>query len=768
MKQFLLLLSAIVCFAAASAQTPTIPTLPTFYNYQGVARNLAGMPLANQTITVYSIIRATSNVPSGQQVFYSEKRSVLTNQFGLFSFQIGSPGADSASGDYFGRSTVVIMSGTQVPQIHTEIVLPGTTARISLPDTKLAIVPYAQYAKGARPWRYDNTEGSFPNATVWLDAPYWNLGVGTTLATEKLHVVGRLRLEDGTQGKGKVLTSDSNGVATWITPANNGGGSNQPVPDYFTLNQNNVGVGINYLSLTDTTRGLAIGTRSGIAGGAGLSVDGPLKFTGNGAVGSVNLIRDGDILTTDGTGNARWRSLEENPFGSPWVIGASGAANIPVTVIKPKQSITAPVLINNKLLVQLSNPLTGDGSDPINYPAQILGSQNGLAIRANQATPNTTNKYIGFFNDAGIMRGRIEGQTVADLQEDKQYIVYIALQTLSTGGFLAEGIACGFQFDFFEVAVQAAQALIWGFDLGNQIQSLEENAGIAYASGNADYAEWLERANHEEKFSFGDIVSVRGGKITKDLLDGGQLMVISKAPIVLGNMPKEGRAADYEKVAFMGQVPVKVQGVVAVGDYIVAKTDNLGVGYAVHPDKITMEEYSRIVGVAWEASTGKAIAMVNTAVGVNTHAANSIIKKQEAKIALLENQFNQLSAYLQSKDPSYQYTKLETRPVSHDNSTMEPTAAVETMPNQMNAKSSTFKSFGSMSAAEQVKYADDVTKAKLKKILAEKPQYLDAMIKVMKEKIEANNLNLETNPQLKRILNDRAFLIETIKKAYNF
>jgi hypothetical protein len=41
------------------------------------------------------------------------------------------------------------------------------------------------------------------------------LGIGTTTPTEKLHVTGGFRLENGTQGAGKILTSDANGVATW-------------------------------------------------------------------------------------------------------------------------------------------------------------------------------------------------------------------------------------------------------------------------------------------------------------------------------------------------------------------------------------------------------------------------------------------------------------------------------------------------------------------------------------------------------------------------
>jgi hypothetical protein len=41
------------------------------------------------------------------------------------------------------------------------------------------------------------------------------VGIGTLAPTEKLQVSGRIRMVDGNQGAGKVLTSDANGVGTW-------------------------------------------------------------------------------------------------------------------------------------------------------------------------------------------------------------------------------------------------------------------------------------------------------------------------------------------------------------------------------------------------------------------------------------------------------------------------------------------------------------------------------------------------------------------------
>ncbi len=45
------------------------------------------------------------------------------------------------------------------------------------------------------------------------------VGIGTSSPATRLHVVGNIRMVDGNQDTGKVLTSDASGTATWQTPA---------------------------------------------------------------------------------------------------------------------------------------------------------------------------------------------------------------------------------------------------------------------------------------------------------------------------------------------------------------------------------------------------------------------------------------------------------------------------------------------------------------------------------------------------------------------
>lgn len=174
------------------------------------------------------------------------------------------------------------------------------------------------------------------------------------------------------------------------------------------------------------------------------------------------------------------------------------------------------------------------------------------------------------------------------------------------------------------------------------------NIGVAYESGSGDYAEWLERAYAEEVINPGDVVGVIGGKISKNFTHADRFMAISTAPIVLGNMPqeKEGEAFS-EKVAFMGQVPVKVQGLVEIGDYILPSGLGDGIAIAVKPHQMKARDYQRIVGIAWEASRpNQYINLINTAVGLNHNDMGRVIEEMQYTL-------NQLQIAMQEVNPDY-------------------------------------------------------------------------------------------------------------------
>mgnify|MGYP000889228450 FL=1 len=176
------------------------------------------------------------------------------------------------------------------------------------------------------------------------------------------------------------------------------------------------------------------------------------------------------------------------------------------------------------------------------------------------------------------------------------------------------------------------------------IASAYNQIGVEYASGHGDYAEWLPRLNPAERIGDGDIVGVRGGQITKDLTDAEQVMAVSLKPIILGNAPAADREPLGNKIAFMGQIPVKVIGSVEIGDYIVGCISTPGYGKAVKPSAMTTDEAKRIVGRSWETNLQNGPKMVNTVIGIdNGHFLTMIqddrkrMEDMETRLKALEN-----------------------------------------------------------------------------------------------------------------------------------
>jgi hypothetical protein len=222
------------------------------------------------------------------------------------------------------------------------------------------------------------------------------------------------------------------------------------------------------------------------------------------------------------------------------------------------------------------------------------------------------NHYITFEDKAGRQTGAIKAESVNDWR-DNTVLDDIYLTNLATS-FI--GI------DLLGAAVSGFTEIINLVDAFNKI-------GVAYESGNGDYAEWLERQDPNERISAGDVVGVRGGKISRNIADAEQVMVISHKPIVLGNTPENAKRPLGNDVAFMGQVPVKVMGPVNTGDYIVASGTVKGYAVAVPSARMTPDDHTKVVGRAWESSPAQGPKLVNTVIGVHNGDWVKVIKKIE-------------------------------------------------------------------------------------------------------------------------------------------
>lgn len=174
--------------------------------------------------------------------------------------------------------------------------------------------------------------------------------------------------------------------------------------------------------------------------------------------------------------------------------------------------------------------------------------------------------------------------------------------------------------------------------------------GTLNSGGGADFAEMLPRHRPEETIRASDLVAVRGGEITR-ATDGAQrLMIISSQPAVLGNHDASKPQTDHSPVAFLGQVPVRVRGPVAIGDLLVASGRNDGTARAVSPAQWDPDEHGPFAGHAWSAKSDEGPGTVTARVGAAQSAALvERIRSQKARIDSLEDRLARLEQALEGR-----------------------------------------------------------------------------------------------------------------------
>lgn len=331
-----------------------------------------------------------------------------------------------------------------------------------------------------------------------------------------------------------------------------------------------------------------------------------------------------------------------------------------------------------------------------NYPLRVEGSSQGIAVKLSSSAPLPGNNFITFFNSGGTAEGRIEGSaTIGDglraavisivgtpdfdtafsTGDDKNqpvdqtipgpaanfftsnYAYGAYSQTLDLVGDIvrlitnvigASGLCLSGDCD--DVIWSAVDVAVGALQLGGYIAFNEIQRGVAFESGGADYAEWLLKADAKEKLVFGEVVGVKGGVVSKSFVDAEKYMIVSRAPAVIGGMPDPKKVAMYEKIAFMGQVPVKVLGRTRKGDYILPSGKSDGMAMAVAPTNMSALDYRRVIGIAWaDSDPKKAFSYINTAVGINTNDLAVTVDQMQTVI-------NDMQLALQKAVPDYKPT----------------------------------------------------------------------------------------------------------------
>lgn len=755
------LLMLLLLFASASfAQNA-----PLGINYQAVARDAKGQVLTNKDISLQISLYAGE---TGGKRAYTEIHRIRTNDLGLFSLVVGK--GEIIGGDF-----------KQVPwstmNVWMELALDETGGNnfSTINASQLMAVPYAFHAGSASDLILEE-EGQEKASCQHTGLPFWTTK-GNANVREDCHFIGTTIHEDfifrtndiermRITADGDILITGSLFVSVDINVGRDANiGRNVNVGNDLDVNNNanvdqdlhvgrdadidrnlNVDGLVHFTNTTESTNkdNGAVVIEGGIGIEKNLNVGGNTVLNGTLDIGGILTIAN----TTQSTNKDNGALVVEGGVGVEknvniggdtkvtGTLGADGATSLGSTLtVSGATTLNSTLAANGQVTIN-ANVGGGDGSYSA-YPLRVQGSDQGIAIKVNAGTPDGDNNFITFFDSGNSARGRIEGQTSGEVASEPEYIfetsiyaaeivaagVNIGLSALPNACAGVGAVACPPEPSVVAIAI-AEEVLAIANEAAYQAFAFA-NVGVTYQSGSADYAEWLERTNVEERMLPGDIVGVTGGKISKKTSGVSQLLVISTNPAVLGNMPNANEENRYEKVAFMGQIPVKVRGQVNIGDYILPSGQNDGTGIGVSSAAIRPDQYSEIVGIAWSASpAGSKLSVVNLAIGLNTNDVARLVKEQQEKIEALEKAFVSLEQRLAALESGKPYVPEVT-----------PTLPVET---------------GIAQASLPVAF--DATQ-------------VEEAILLLEDTYRARGMNIEQHPGLKKLFGDQTFRQEVIRKV---
>jgi len=427
----------------------------------------------------------------------------------------------------------------------------------------------------------------------------------------------------------------------------------------------------------------------GQSGFGSLNVDGVSSFQSLETRGALTLNDTYQVLgwlEVDGTSTVK-RNLSTS--------GISNLASAEITGTPSGSNAILQVQSNGLFIARFEN-------------TKASGSPTGVEIKLNQLHPNRNNSFISFFNNTNKQLGSIRGQQYSELNLNKLHVAseaeyngaiavaqfdvtLAAINLVMTGINLGraitslatestaitpcigngacatapvpslvvqealevaqQGVALGMAYsNTTKAAIAIAEAHIaksrYNTSVNNNFANVSgTKVGVTYHSGAGDYAEWLPKANKEDEFIGGQIIGLHRGQVSFETQGANRLFVVSTQPIFLGNMPRSDED-DFVMGAFMGQVPVRIKGAVSSGDWIVASGMADGFGKAVHPSTLLPEQFSDVVGVAWENGINDEYNVVNVAVGLH----RGLVKhaeKLEQDVQALEQETAAMKAVVQ-------------------------------------------------------------------------------------------------------------------------
>ncbi len=386
-------------------------------NYQAVARDVAGAPLATQTITVDFVIhRGSAAGPSS----WNESFSPVTNQFGLFSLVIGS--TSPANFDTIGWN-------------KTSYWLEVFVNTISMGTTKFQSVPYAKHASTAGNGLPPGTTGQ----TLRHDGTKWtgtsnlindgtNVGIGAATPSAPLDVQSAngtvrllanstnpiLMLPAGGGGKYIQLSHSagidavfgSNGISTIL-----GSATNHHV-DILTngaiamrlMNNGSVGIGNTFPSasslveITSTTKGILIPRMT------------TAQRTAIGVPATGLLVYDNTVNSFYFYNGSAWVQIQNAGGSGDWTLSGNTLTGAPTTPNEWMGSASSHDLIFKTSNIERMRILSSGNVSISN----IVNTAGGAAAAPAYSFSSNTN--TGMFLNGGNLGFSVAGSLILELQ----------------------------------------------------------------------------------------------------------------------------------------------------------------------------------------------------------------------------------------------------------------------------------------------------------------------------------------------------------------
>lgn len=679
MKRILLLLLPLVL-----VQMPTMAQdQPQGIHYQAAARNLDGTLLKNQDIALEFVLYFMTDESQPRTEAYSEYHRVRTDQLGLFNVNIGY--GDPVQGEY--RS---VPWSTQNIWVEVGIDAEGLGNFTAISNSPLMSVPYALHALTAGSLTDVGSRGpGGSNSNNWHTFGNANTDpsedfLGTSDSADLSIITDyqeRLRIS----ATGEIAITSDLSIGNDLDVGNDVTIGNNLEVDGMTLLHDD-------LNLTKSDTGFIATFQNDDTGtGDGILIQlGRIATKNNPTAQSAHVAAKQYLGTTNSNDYENLASLisgEIDSLDTDFLAGLAIPDNIDQFAIDLLSSgclLVEDVLLPllelgvNTAIQEAVSFIAAPINDVIDIVDDALGSVGWTgAIDNNDRIPTD----VGDISVAGLADGLCDAVGLSDvfpfeplnlggweletdpLVKENAFIEFADSSGWKMGAITAQSVDEWakslldpvFLFNMYATFRKLDKAGIPA-ELKKQSKEIAKKyvaVGVSYSSGNGDYAEWLERLDHEEHIESGDVVGVHAGRITKNLEGCEQVMAVSAKPIVLGNIPEEGKQHAGNNVAFMGQIPVKVLGPVLSGDYLVGSGNVLGYAVAVHPEDMTLEDFKNTVGRSWEDADIEGPHMVNTVIGMHNGDYLNVLRRYDERMNSAEARLQAIESSLENLTRSY-------------------------------------------------------------------------------------------------------------------